>query len=365
MGYCLAGEQRADYAQRETNEGGSLVARVYTRVHRLLKVMTLIQSAEGWDAKRLARECSTTERTIYRDLQMLEAAGVPWFFDADTGGYRIRGDFFMPPVELTLPESLALIALADQVGRDDQIAFTRPAAQAAAKLRSQLPRTIREQLGSVDRQIEIRLARSMPPEGVADVYVLMLNAIGRRRALRCMYESAGRRDRPQDGGIFIFRPYCLFWGQRAWYAVGHHARHDAIRLLKLNRFARVEPTQTPYAIPDDFSLDKYFGKAWRMIRGNRLYQVELHFDAQFAETVSDTHWHDTQECEWLDDGSMLMRFEVAGLDEIVWWILSMGPHCVVRRPKELALRVRDLARATADRYAKPQKRNAALTIRRQ
>lgn len=340
------------------------MARTYTRVHRLLRILTLIQSNTGWDARKLADECGTTERNIYRDLKMLEGAGVPCFFDPETGGYRIRGDFFMPPVELTLEESLALIALADQVGGDDQIAFTRPAAQAATKLRSQLPGAIREQVGQVDRQIEIRLARSMPPEGVADVYGTMLNAIARRRALRCSYESPARRGRvDQDGEVFTFRPYCLFWGQRAWYAVGHHSGHNEVRQLKLNRFIRLEQTQTPYAIPDDFSLKTFHGKAWRMMRGDRLYKVELHFDADFAETVTDTHWHDTQEVEWLDDGSILIRFEVAGLDEIVWWVLSMGPHCVVRKPRELAERVRLLAQQTAARYSASSSRRSSAKSR--
>lgn len=40
---------------------------------------------------------------------------------------------------------------------------------------------------------------------------------------------------------------------------------------------------------------------------------------------------------------MIFRCKVDGLDEIVWWILSMGPHCVVNKPPELADRVGELA----------------------
>jgi predicted DNA-binding transcriptional regulator YafY len=88
-----------------------------------------------------------------------------------------------------------------------------------------------------------------------------------------------------------------------------------------------------------------------MIRGDRVYRVELAFDAEFAENIAGTHWHDTQEIEEHEDRSITFRCEVAGLDEIVWWVLSMGPHCVVRRPKELADRVRELASLTAARYS--------------
>jgi len=89
-----------------------------------------------------------------------------------------------------------------------------------------------------------------------------------------------------------------------------------------------------------------------MIRGDKRYEVELLFDAEFAETVADTHWHRTQEFIWRDDGSILFRCTVDGLDEIIWWILSMGPHCVVKRPKELAERVKQLAAAVMTKYSK-------------
>lgn len=313
----------------------------------------LIQSTKRLDARKLAEACEMTERTIYRDLKMLEAAGIPYYFDKSTGGYSINRGFFMPPVELTLEESLAVIALAGQVGGDEQIPFMKPAVKAADKIRSRLPAAIRDQIGTMADHIEMRLARSVSPDGIADTYELVRRAIAGGRALECVYESSSSRNRlEQPGKIFLFRPYCLFWGKRAWYAIGHHEGRDEIRCLKLNRFSRMGLTDVPYAIPDGFTLKDYLGKAWRMIRGKVIYSIELRFDKEFAETVSETHWHETQEIENHDDGSITFRCEVAGLDEIVWWILSMGPHCRVLKPKILANRVCALAGATAAMYTK-------------
>ena len=47
---------------------------------------------------------------------------------------------------------------------------------------------------------------------------------------------------------------------------------------------------------------------------------------------------------------MIFRCKVDGLDEIVWWILSMGPHCVVKKPKELVERVKELATRMVKNY---------------
>jgi len=57
------------------------VAKKYGRIHRLLKILTLIQSEKGWNVQRLAAECGVAERTIFRDMKMLEGAGIPYFHD--------------------------------------------------------------------------------------------------------------------------------------------------------------------------------------------------------------------------------------------------------------------------------------------
>jgi len=247
-------------------------------------------------------------------------------------------------VQLTLDETLALAALAEHVGGGEQVPYTKPAERAISKIRGQLPAALRRELESIEHHLHIRLAASMPPESAADVYEVVKGSLAARTALRCEYESvtqngaAAKRTR-----AFLFHPYALFFSQRAWYVVGHHAGHRQIRSLKLNRFTRIEPTDQSYEIPRKFSLSRHLGNAWRMIRGDRRFRIELHFDREFAETIADTWWHPTQDIIWHDDQSITFRCTVDGLDEIVWWIMSMGPHCRVKKPKELAERVQDLA----------------------
>lgn len=335
------------------------MAAKYSRIHRLLKIITLIQGSTGWTPARLARECGTTERTIYRDLRMLEAAGIPYFHDPETG-YGVRRDFFLPPVQLALDEALALVALAEQVGGDEQIPFTQPAGRAIAKIRGQLPDAIRSEVERIANHVAIKLSAAAPPEAAADVYETVRGALTRRKALRCTYEpghTKGRTDLHKDTDPFLFKPYTLLFNQRAWYVLGHHGGHDTIRCMKLNRFTMLQPTSHPYSIPRGFSLKEHLGNAWRIIRGSETFDVELKFDPEFAETIADTHWHPTQDVDWNEDGSITFRCRVDGLDEIVWWILSMGPHCVVRQPAALAKRVKHLATQLVRRYGQPARQS--------
>ena len=320
----------------------------YSRIHRLLKILTLIQGSKGWTPKRLAVECGTVERTIYRDMKMLEGAGIPYFYDDDAKCYSIHRDFFLPPVQLTLDEALSLAALAEHVGGSEQVPFMTAASRAINKVRGQLPAAIRAELEKIESHVAIKLAAASPPEGSADVYETVRMALAGHNALRCEYESLNNG--AKKNAQFIFKPYSLLFNQRSWYVIGHHSQRKETRCLKLNRFTKIEPTDEGFEIPKDFSVQQHLGNAWRMIRGDKTHKVELTFDAEFAETIADTHWHPTQEVTWNDDESITFRCKVDGLVEIVWWVLSMGPHCTVKEPKELIERVRTLAKGMVAKY---------------
>ncbi len=131
----------------------------YTRVHRLLRIITLIHGSSRLNAARLAELCETSERNIYRDIKMLEGAGVPIFFDAVDGGYSIRRDFFLRPADLTLEEAMALVLLAREVGQTEQLPHAAEAGKAIDKLLATIPLNIRQMIDELMPCVTVDLAR--------------------------------------------------------------------------------------------------------------------------------------------------------------------------------------------------------------
>lgn len=321
----------------------------YTRIHRLLKIITLIHGSKLLNPAKLATLCETSERNIFRDLKELEGAGVPISFDKETGGYSIQRDFFLRPPDLTLEEALALVLLGREVGQTEQLPHAAEAGKATDKLQATLPLKIREMIDELMPRVTVDLARSAN-EPTAEIYTRVRQAINDKRVLQCEYESQSKKPNG-DTGKFRFDPYALYFGQRAWYVVGLHHGRGEIRTLKLARFVECKPLDKPYFIPDDFTLDKHFGQAWRMMPAGKLYDIKLHFDSTVAETVADTHWHDSQEWNWQPDDSIKISFRVDGLEEIIYWILGYGPHCRVLEPPELTERIKNLHQSAAEQYS--------------
>ncbi len=319
----------------------------YTKVHRLMQIITLVQTQRGWTAEALANEFETTERTIFRDIKQIKELGIPIESDRASGGYTINGTYFMPPVRLTIEEALAMSALCETMADSGAIPFIRPASMAIHKIQSQLPLAVREELTQRLQTMQLRTAPTMDEEGYGDIYDTAQSALLKKKIIECKYDSISGSSEDE---VFLFHPYALFFGTRAWYIVGFHEGRDAIRTLKLNRFLRMEITKYASEIPASFTLENHLGNAWIMIPGEKEYEVKIKFDHPFSLTVSDTRWHTTQEIEWHDDESCTFTCTVSGLDEIVWWVLGMGPNCKVLEPKELVDRVSSLAKEIAERY---------------
>lgn len=81
-------------------------ARQGQRLGRVLKLLCLIQArGEGWNLDSLAKELGCSRKTVQRDLHVLEAAGIPYFWDERDRCYRIRRDFRLGIVDPPAPPS--------------------------------------------------------------------------------------------------------------------------------------------------------------------------------------------------------------------------------------------------------------------
>jgi len=164
-----------------------------SRVHRLLRLITILQSGRSYSANELADELEISRRTVFRDLNMLEMAHIPYYFDPDSGGYKISEHFFLPPVNLTLPEALSMLLLAGRMRGTGKLPLLAHGARAAVKLESVLPAPIRQHLGSVLDHVSVSVGPTSRHEGLDATFDELAGAIAARKACRIVYISFHER----------------------------------------------------------------------------------------------------------------------------------------------------------------------------
>src|SRR5512146_3431157 len=101
----------------------------------------------GITAAELAQRFNVTLRTIYRDLQALQDAGMPIRADRGRGGgYALDKSYQLPPVNFTAREAALLVALSRLALEHRLIPFPRTIESAIDKVRSALSTSAQREL---------------------------------------------------------------------------------------------------------------------------------------------------------------------------------------------------------------------------
>jgi predicted DNA-binding transcriptional regulator YafY len=311
-----------------------------SRISRVIQILTTLQAGKSYAVSDLSKMFGTSRRTIFRDLKELQAIGVPYHYEAKTGGYIIDPEFFLPPIDLNLREALSLLLLVYKASGQIQLPFRKSALLAALKIENNLPVKIRQYCNSALQNISARADAQAPANFLDKTFAELQKAIVNKRQVTMRYNSLF------DGRIIDLElcPYHLLYNQRAWYVLGFSSLHQSVRTFKLNRIRELKVADKRFLGGENFDLEDYLGRAWSMIPEGRLYHVKLRFLPKVASNVTEVQWHSTQKVTRNSDGSAVVEFRVDGLGEISWWILGYGDQVQVLAPRALRKSVLEAAK---------------------
>lgn len=315
------------------------------RVNRLLHLITLLQTRTGWDAKSLANELGVSTRTLFRDLNTLEEAGIPCRAE-DGGDYKIQHGFFLPPISLSAPEVLGLMQLTRFVGKHRERPFHAHALSAIYKLITTVPEELRATCGQMLANISIEPDPKLDTDDEQRYYTQLQQAADLGKACRITYGAVNG----EGQSTFEIEPYVLHHANRAWYVLAKTDLHDEVRILKLIRISSLELLTRRFERPRGYKTSDTIGSAWKLIPEGKEYTIELVFSARVATNVSEVRWHPSQSHEIKNDGRCVMRFKIDGLKEIAWWICSYADQVEVIKPKALREVVAKMHRDAAAKY---------------
>ncbi len=312
-----------------------------TKSSRLLTVLNLIRSNRVMTTSQLARECGVTERTVYRDIQSLGEAGAPVYYDK---GYRLLGSAFLPPLNLTADEYLALRAAI----QGSPLMEMKSHAHELKSVTAKIDAAMNGQLSEHIRKQHSRMQLS--PKVTADstrsdlTMRLLRQAIDGDVVLEINYHSVSSGE-----GVRLVDPYFIVFRGHAWDLLGYCHRHDEMRLFRIDRIHKVTITRNLFERDHKVTLEKYFEFSWDVYSGEPV-EISLLLFGKAAAVVSDGKRHASQRVVKRKDGSVEYAVTVAGTEEILRWIIGFGGEARVISPPELVDQVCRLAAEILKNY---------------
>jgi len=323
------------------------------RIARLLQLILALGAGRWPNARELAAACEVSRRTIYRDLDVLELAGVPVRYRADRQGYELPPGFGFSPPALEESEAAALLLLADQGG--DGLGLATTARSAARKVYMTLPAEARERLRGLLGAAGPGASGPPPPPppapGRQAVYDAILQSLGRGLQVRAWYLGSDQ----VTADATKLSPYRLVCVPMAWKLVGRSSFHRGVRTFSVARILRAELTDDPYAIPPRLATAHDCESSGTAIPGSRLRgrEVLLRLTRQVAPEFLESPARSLLEVHKFDDGGVVARIGAATFDEALAWVLPLADQVEVLAPPELRARLAELAGRVSRLHARP------------
>jgi predicted DNA-binding transcriptional regulator YafY len=296
-------------------------------------IETLLASHTGKSVAQLADDLDCSWRTVYRDLEALQAAGFPLYTDRvdgknlwsliDTLKHHI-------PIPFTLTELLAIYFSQDMLKFLQNTVFHESLESLFDKIKTTIPPESKKYLDNVQQTFQVTLKQFKEYGKYREILNTIKDAALNHKTVEMVYFTMGRRKEAKRR----VDPYRILFFNGTFYVIGYcHLRKDC-RTFALERIKMLTTTDKSFVVPEDFRLEDYMGSGFGVI-GGRPEKIKIWFSPDIAGYIRETTWHESQAIHQQKDGSIIFEADVAQTPELISWIMSWGARAEVLEPKSL------------------------------
>jgi len=330
------------------------------RNSQITRIYAILQTLEGLRKGLIVGDLTTrlndqghtaSRRTIYQDLEALQAAGFAlspsgdpgennssrWILESVT---RINEHFVLSSRELLALYFAqgVLIPLKDTPFYGDlQSIFGKIEARLGTKGTAYFD----ELRSEIHFEPGPRWGLGIDP----DVLETVRACCAERQVLDVVYATAGRQETRQRQ----LGPQFLYYAKGSLYLVAEDLENSEIKVFAIPRMSKASMADKAYdGTPAD--PEEFFQGSFGVFRGSKVLSVKLEVSPVLAPYIRERQWHESQRIVSKADGSLVLSLEVADTPELVQWILGLGAHAKVIEPAELRQSVLTAAKEIVGKY---------------
>lgn len=285
------------------------------KIDRLLGIIVLLIHRKRIKAVELSRYFEVSERTIYRDIDSLNRAGIPIIsLPGQEGGYELMDGFKLDKKYLTLDELLsiqwALKSIEKATGFED-----------INDLISKINQLI-DPVPTQDKNIQLQIVHSNNSQYIQTIY----KSIQECRVIKIRYVD--HKGNETERAIELMG---IFLKDYHWYTWGYCLLRNELRMFKLTR------------IVETFHTNRYFNRRSYTIEdiyenensgsSLRLFTVCLQFNREMKAQVLDNFQED--EIVINPGGTINVKKNYYTIDQAITQIISFGNKVRIVYPKKL------------------------------
>ncbi len=168
------------------------------------------------------------------------------------------------------------------------------------------------------------------PERVGELFTMLVQGLKECHRVKIWYFVAHSRQVTER----VVEPYGLICKRQNWYLVARCLQRQALRVFRVDQINDAFPYRTEkFTYPEDFSLRDHMAQSWGVINDGEACRVRLEFSPALAFRANSVIYHPSQVLEEeLDDGSVIISYNVCGIAEMKTWLVQWGNNVKVLEP---------------------------------
>lgn len=295
------------------------------QINRLFEMVYLLLRKESVTAGELAAHFEVSPRTIYRDVELLSAAGIPVYMTKGRGGgISLLPDFVLNKAVLTETEMADILSALHAVD-----AISPQKADTAVKKLSSL-------FGSEESDwIEVDFSGWGNGDEEAERFAALKKAILKKNPVNFFYHgSDSHLER-------VVEPLKLCFKGQSWYLYGYCRVRNDYRFFKLRRMKNLR------VLDEEFIRQrpqKIFDGS--PVFGDDFITITLKFPKEMAYRVYD----EFPDFEVLCDGSFKVSLTIPRGEWIYAYLATFGEHCEILEPVDIRLQIKETLQKTLGQY---------------
>lgn len=316
------------------------------RADRLISLMLLLHARGRMTAQKLAQHLEVSERTIYRDVDALSAAGVPVYVQPGVNGGVFLDEHYR-------------ISLTGLSRADAQALFVSNNARPLADLGLTVESTLLKLFAALPsaQQAEVERLRSrfyIDPANWFQVvepstlFPTLQQAVWEDRMLEIKYQVV-------EGEFFegVVNAYALVAKANIWYLVAEKTSGE-LRNYRIGRIKHAALTDAHFTRQPDFDLAAYWEESCRQFQKVSMerfppYHATLRVHPKafwYFPGYMEGHYEQIGEAE----GWVILRVTFESIGDARTRILGLGAEVEIIEPDELRATVIETARAVVAAY---------------
>ncbi|NIK70930.1 YafY family protein [Paenibacillus sp. BK720] len=302
------------------------------KLERLISIIYMLLNHEVVSASELSCKYGVSQRTIYRDIEAICAAGIPVVsYQGVNGGYGIMKEYKMDKSLLSSDDIASLITLL----KSTTTVFEDERAQETI----QRLKTVQADNGRAPS-----LTMDLGSWRSYTTHLRTLHSAINGRQLVVFHYMNAKNERQNR----VVEPVSLLLKYDSWYLYGYCRSRDDYRVFKLTRMSDL------MALPECFEREHNIHTEDILSGGGHQEQEQtkhavIHFAAGSLARVLDEFYLD--EKRFNEDGSLTLTIvQAIDTDWLIEKLLGFGEDALVLEPPALRQRIKDKIGKMLNRY---------------